>query len=287
MSFETLKSIVQSIPNDSYYSFDMSAVGETLAFSKLPEFVNYMKCNRPLVNTIISTNGVLLDEDMFLALSRAGLDTLQFSFFAENAKDHAYITKTTTFERVSMNLERACLLKRKSNLTKPFIQTFIIESKETAESSQRFLKRWEPLVDKAFIRPLLKRAMDIKGLTPLYDFAPKVERRPCIQPWYSTAITSKGSVLPCYNYHWQEESWDFSLGNITHSSLAEIWDTAPFREFRNKHLHLDFSDLPICQKCISWNDYTDIWERLPEGEWRYSPVRMADFLAPARIQRGG
>ena len=99
MSFDTLKNIVASIPNDPYYSFDISAIGETLQFSHLPEFIAYMKRSKPLVNTIVSTNGLLLSESIFLALARSGLDNLQVSLFAENAEDHETITKTKTFAK--------------------------------------------------------------------------------------------------------------------------------------------------------------------------------------------
>ncbi|MGE4291014.1 MAG: SPASM domain-containing protein [Desulfovibrio sp.] len=287
MDFETLKHIVLSIPNDPYHSFDISAVGETLEFGKLPEFVAYMKRERPLVNTIVSTNGVLLDEKTFLALARAGLDNLQVSFFAENDHDHEFITGTSTFARVSENLERACRLKREHGLRKPFIQTFILESKETAQTTQRFLDRWSPLVDRAFVRPLLKRSMDIKGMTPMYDFTPSAPRRPCMQPWYSTALNSKGEVLPCYGFHWHESTWLTNFGNINDASLAEIWRGKTFQAFRQKHLRLDIDDLPVCKNCISWNDYTNIWEHNPDGSWRPAPLRIADFLTPAGKQRGG
>jgi radical SAM protein with 4Fe4S-binding SPASM domain len=287
MRFETLRRIVDSVPNDPFHSFDISAVGETLEFGKLAEFVAYMKRKRPLVNTIVSTNGVLLDEKTFLALAHAGLDNLQVSFFAENAEDHEFITGTKTFERVAENLERACRLKRQLGLPKPFIQSFVLESRETAPTTQRFVDRWSPLVDKAFVRPLLKRSMDIQGMTPTYEFEPEGPRRPCMQPWYSTALNSKGEVLPCYGFHWHETTWQTNFGNVNDASLTEIWRTEAFRAFREKHLRLDLDDLPVCRKCSSWNDYTDIWARNPDGSWRPAPLRPVDFLRRAPGQRGG
>ena len=71
MDFETLKRIVDAVPNDPYYSFDISAVGETLEFPQLAEFIAYMKREKPLVNTIISTNVMLLTPEMAQALFAA------------------------------------------------------------------------------------------------------------------------------------------------------------------------------------------------------------------------
>jgi len=286
-SFETVRNIVASIPNDPYYSFDISAVGETLEFELLAEFIALMKRERPLVNTIVSTNGVLLSEEIFLGLAKAGLDNLQVSFFAENAEDHQFITGTKTFDRVSENLTRACKTKREKGLTNPFIQTFILESKETQKTVERFLHKWSPLVDKAFARPLLKRSMEIEGMTPLYDFSPTVPRRPCMQPWYSTAINSKGEVLPCYGYHWHQESWTTNFGNINDAPLSDIWKSASFQDFRSRHLKLDLEDLPLCQKCICWNDYTDIWEKVADGSFAPPVLRIRDFFRKAPKNHGG
>jgi len=287
MDIETLMRIVDSVPNDPYYSFDMSAVGETLEFDPLPEFIAYMKRKKPLVNTIVSTNGVLLDERLFTRLVASGLDNLQVSLFAENRDDHAFITGSKTFDRVKANLERAAEVKRRLGARKPFIQTFLLETRETTPSRQRFLDHWTPRVDKAFVRPLLKRGMDIQGLTPLYDFAPARRRRPCMQPWYSTAINSRGEVLPCYSYHWDPTTWGFSLGNIREKPLREIWKGPVFREFRRKHLAVDLDGLPACAKCASWNDYTDIWETEPTGSYKASPLAVRDFFTRVPAQRGG
>ncbi len=287
MSMETLKNLVRSIPNDPFHSFDMSAVGETLEFEEIAEFVAYIKRTKPLVNTIISTNGVLLNEKMFLALAEAGLDNLQVSLFAENADDHQFVTGTSSFERVKENLEAITRLKKSMKLTKPFIQTFILEYEEVQKQIDSFIDRWDGKVDKAFVRPLLKRAMTIEGMTPLYDFSPTCKRRPCMQPWYSTTIDSKGNVKPCYTYHWHSEAWDFSFGNVNDAPLTEIWKSPEFVEFRRKHLAMEFDDLPVCQRCIAWNDYTDVWKENGNGEYAYSPVKLRDFFTRVSESRGG
>lgn len=107
MSMETLERLIDSVPNDPFYSFDMSSIGETLEFDRLPEFISRMKERRPLVNTIVSTNAVLLSEQYFNALIDSGLDSIQFSLYAENAEDHQFITGTKSFERVKNNIIRA------------------------------------------------------------------------------------------------------------------------------------------------------------------------------------
>lgn len=286
MDFGTLKRIVASVPNDPYYSFDISAIGETLVFKPLAEFIAYMKKERPLVNVIISTNALMLNEEVFLKLATSGLDNLQISLYAENAKDHEFITETKTFERVHKNVMAVAKLKKKMGLTKPFIQIFMMGSMETKEREERFIEFWSPHVDKAFIRPIYNLGREIAGMTPAFKKVDWENRYPCITPWYSTAIRSNGDVLPCYMFHWYKETKDVVVGNINQQSLEEIWQGPLFKDFRRSHLKLDFKNYEKCQSCDLWDAYTNVWEKMPSGEFQKSTVKLADYLSAPPEYRG-
>ncbi len=287
MSFETLKNIVACIPNDSYYSFDISAIGETLLFKSLPEFVKYMKQQRPLVNSVISTNGLMLTEEIFRALVDSGLDNLQISLFAQNAKDHEMITGAKSFDRICENIRRAWQIRQELKSDKPYIQTFMMESKESKYTLEAFLEHWSQYVDYAFVRPLYNLGREIDGMTPLHEKTKNENRYPCIQPWYSTAIRSNGDVMPCYIYHWHKETKDEIIGNINEQPLDVIWQSAAFRKFREAHRKLELDDYPVCQRCDLWDAYTNVWERNADGHFAYSRVKLTDFLMHAPSHRGG
>lgn len=287
MTFPTLEKLVESVPNDPYYTFDISAIGETLMFKRLPEFIAHMKKRRPLVNTTISTNALPLTEKMFLALAESGLDTIQFSFFAGNKEDHRYITGSDSFERVADNIRMASRLKKLHGLEKPFIQLFMIESRETRDKAAQFLEEWSPYADKAFVRPMYNLGREIDGMTPIETDALPSTRYPCIMPWYSTAIRSTGDVLPCYMYHWRPESKDLAIGNINAQTLEEIWRSQWFSDFREAHRKVELESYPICKDCNLWAAYTDIWTRQPDGSYRVDPPRLAEFVRPVSSYRGG
>ena len=286
MNFDTLKHLAAGVPNDSYYSFDISAIGETLAFEALPEFIAYMKKEKPLVNTIISTNGILLSEDLFLRLAHSGLDNIQVSLFAENQADHQKITGTRSFEKVKTNLENIGRMKRERGLKKPFIQTFMIECQENRQTSGHFVSYWSQFLDKAFIRPLYNVGREIEGMTPTFQKTPSPMRYPCIMPWYSTAVRSTGEVLPCYVYHWHAQTWDQSIGNINAHTMEEIWQSDAFRKFRAAHLNVQLEDYPVCQKCDVWDAYTNVWEK-KGSRFAYSSVGVRDLFLKAPAYRGG
>lgn len=286
MSLETLKNIVASVPNDAYYSFDISAIGETLQFRRLPEFVAYMKRERPRVNTVVSTNGALLTRDLFVQLAESGLDTLQISLFAENARDHEAITKTKTFAKVTENIRQISHLKKARGLKKPYVQTFMMGARETQERASPFLEYWSRFVDKAFVRPIYDMGVPIEGLTPNFQRAPPRKRYPCIMPWYATAIRSNGDVLHCYMYHWHGDTKEKKVGNINELSLTEIWSSPEFRKFRDAHRNLELDDYPLCKSCDQWSAYTNIWSK-GGPVFSFSPLRLRDFFTASTEQRGG
>jgi radical SAM protein with 4Fe4S-binding SPASM domain len=286
MSFQTLEKIVASIPNDSYRSFDISAIGETLQFSQLPDFIAYMKQKKPLVNTIVSTNGVLLTESLLLRLAEAGLDNLQVSLFAYSPEDHYLITKTHTYEKVCENLRQAGLLKKKLGLKKPYLQTFILEARETLDKVKPFLDYWSQYVDFSFSRPLYNVSRQIEGLTPAFEPTPPSRRYPCIMPWYSAAVRSNGDVLNCYTFHWHKESVNQILGNINDQSLRDIWANPEFQYFRESHMRLALDEFPVCLSCDGWSAYTDIWNK-SNGSYAAPSISIADFIKPSPSHRGG
>lgn len=282
----TLRNIVKSVPNDPFFSFDMSSIGETLEFEALPEFVAFMKAEKPLVNTIVSTNAMLLNKELSVALIESGLDSLQLSLFAENAEDHRFISGTRSFERVRENIIHFGEIRKRMGKRKPFTQVFMLLTKETEAKAESFRQFWSQHVDAAFIRPLSLRDMDIEGLEATYDID-EMARYPCIGPWYSTAIRSNGDVLCCYSFHWHEETKDAMVaGNINESTLAEIWRGEKMTSIREAHLAQDFSKHPHCNRCRNWDNYTDVWFRQKE-RFEYSPVRFQDFFKAPPPYRGG
>lgn len=68
---------------------------------------------------------------------------------------------------------------------------------------------------------------------------------PCAIPIYMITITNQGSVLPCFeDYHQLNQ-----MGNITESSLEEIWNSEKYIVFR-KTIALGLrAKYPVCSTC--------------------------------------
>lgn len=289
MSHDTLAAIVESVPNDPHYSFDISAFGETLLFKPLPDFIAHMKRERPLVNTVVSTNALPLTESMFRRLVEAGLDTLQLSLYAQNPNDYANITgtKPENFAKVTENVRSAAGIRKQMGVSHPFMQAFIFATRETEPTLGAFIDEWSGYVDKAFVRHVYSAGRTIEGMTPLRETKLPAKRYPCVQPWYSTGIDANGDVHFCRMFQWHRESKDMILGNIKSRSLREMWASPEFKAFRDDHLNMRLEKHPVCQKCDSWSNYTNIFDENQDGTYRYDGVGPADFWTVSKTYRGG
>lgn len=292
MSFETFKNIVASIPNDSFYSLDISSIGETLEFKDLPKFIEYAKKNKPLLNVIISTNGVLLDKEMAKQLIASGLDNIQISLMSGNERYHEIITGTKAYSKVKNNIVELWKLKQLLKANKPFVQVFMLEAIETKQYEQQFLDEFSQYSDKAFIRPLYNVGRKISGLTTLKEYEVPKYRYPCVMPWYSTAIRSNGDVLGCYMFHWHPEmSKTMVVGNINKQTLEEIWAGELMQKFRLQHIYRCSNlDNPVCSRCNSWAAYTNIWTEIKDKKGVVSyqvKVQCKDFFKKSDRGRGG
>lgn len=289
MSFETLQAIVASVPNDPHYSFDISAFGETLLFKRLPEFIAYMKKEKPRVNTVVSTNALPLTETMFRGLVEAGLDNLQLSLYAQNREDYARITasRPENFDKVRDNVRNAARIRQELGSKHPFMQAFIFATQETDATIPAFLEEWSSYVDKAFVRHVYTAGRTIEGMTPTRHKSLPEPRYPCVQPWYSTGIDANGDVHVCRMFQWYKDSKDVILGNIKDRSLRELWQTPLFKEFRAKHLAMDLDGYSVCTGCDSWANYTNVFDRQNDGSYRYAGIRLRDFFRTAKDYRGG
>jgi radical SAM protein with 4Fe4S-binding SPASM domain len=246
-----------------------------------------MKEKKPLVNTIISTNGILLTESLFRQLVKSGLDSIQISLYAGDQEEHRHITGTKTYNRVCNNIIMISKIKKELGTQKPFLQTFMMGCKENQDSFDHFIDYWSRYVEKPFIRPIYNLGRPIEGMTPLFNRTATKDRYPCITPWYSTAIRSNGDVLPCYMYHWYKESKDQVIGNINQDSIMDIWRSDKFTMFRQAHLSLQLNDYPLCQKCDLWDAYTNVWSKKRDGIFYYKHASIKDLFIKAPQHRGG
>lgn len=288
MEFSTFVNLVNSIPNDPYYSIDVSAIGETLEYRPLAKCLKYLSRKKPLVKSIISTNAVLLKGRCVDELLTSGLKNIQISLYEGDKDGHEFITQTKAFDRVNENLRYFFKRREELGLTKKdiFIQVFMIGTKENEHRHDDFIEEYSKYSDEAFIRPMYNLGEEIVGMTPHYEETPSENRYPCILPWYATSVRSNGDVLACYAFNWHKAEKDkMVIGNINDNTLQEIYASDKMESFRQAHLSQSLDTNPVCQSCNIWSGYTNIWQK-DNNTFKVKPLKIKDFFTPAPEHRG-
>lgn len=73
----------------------------------------------------------------------------------------------------------------------------------------------------------------------------------CWKMWHSAVITWDGNVVPCCF----DKDAKYVMGSLVNSSLAEVWNNQPYRQFR-KQLLKGRSEIDICTNCT---EGTKVW----------------------------
>ena len=291
MEFETFKKLVASIPNDPYYNVDISAIGESLEYRDLGKCLRYLSEQKSKVNSIISTNAVLLKGKMVDDILTSGLKNIQMSLYDGDKERHQFVTQTKAYDRVVENIKNFYKRREELGLTSDdiFIQVFMLGTKENQHLIEKFHEDFSPYCDKTFVRPIYNMGEEIIGMTPDFEPTPIKNRYPCITPWYSTSVRSNGDVLACYAFNWHKEEKDsMVVGNINEQTLEQIYSSENMQRFREDHLKQNLDPHSVCQKCDLWSAYSNVWDRDDENNYVPSKLTIKDFFTPApNDYRGG
>lgn len=197
------------------------------------------------LKTRFHTNGTLLDEEKAARLLAAGPDLVSFSFDGFSREVYEKIRVGAEFEKTLTNILRLATLRNARGLKKPYIVVEKIrfknmpaplDQRQVAETTQRLLQ--------AGVDEIIEK----KEYTWADESAPETAApRPgavCTFPWYAMVICADGTITPCP----QDFGTCMKLGNVTESTLREIWNGSAYQGLRGK-LTTDLQALPLCRKC--------------------------------------
>jgi radical SAM protein with 4Fe4S-binding SPASM domain len=68
---------------------------------------------------------------------------------------------------------------------------------------------------------------------------------PCFIPSSVLVVTKDGNILPCFEDYFEKNR----MGNVTENSLVEIWNSEPYRDFRERLKKRKRQEFPVCDKC--------------------------------------
>lgn len=179
-------------------------------------------------------------------------DKMSISVDSINEETYRYYRKGGELSKLKKNVREFMQKRNDLKLPNPWVAVQFILMKDNADEIvdtsqiQAFVKVLK--VDDYIIKYFSYRGDDIEEYLPKKNnlrlkLGKENTHKLCTRPWNSTVVLSDGTVLPCcYDY-----SNEWPMGNLNDKTFEEIWNDAPYRDFRSK---LISGKVPkICVNC--------------------------------------
>ena len=217
-------------------------LGEPLLDPKIYDRIE--QCARQGISTLLSTNGVLLDEAATDRLLRSSLEQLTLSTDGARKETFEFYRQGARFEQVRDNFVRFCHAKheRRSRLQ---VVVQLVRLAANAAEVEEFVRFWRavPGVDQVRIKEDETNLMQ-----PQASHDPRDWQHPCHYLWRGPLyVKYNGDVYPCCQSYLLGGR---SVGRIGAQPLAEIWNSEEVRRMRRLHALRRSGEIDICARCL-------------------------------------
>ena len=218
---------------------------------QLPEYVAYAK-NINISYVFITTNGRLATPDRLHTLFDAGLDSIKFSFNAEDRESYKKVCGVDAFDQVLKNLKQAKVCRGTNS--KPAIYASSVFDPSNPEPFYRIKEMIVPFVDEHYpLRLYGKRSLETSSeATDIRPTHPEEMRSlqqmlPCWALFTEPHISVDGQMSVCYCDHDPR----LYVGDLKTTSLKAVWHSEKFVSLRQAHLAKNICGTP-CEQCIAY-----------------------------------
>lgn len=252
MDFFLFKKIVDEASVFGSRSFCLHIFGEPLLAPDLIKMIKYIKDKDGKNVILLTTNGVLLTQELSNKIIESGVDRLIVSVLAANDRTYKSLTQLDYLKKVEDNVENFLSLKRQKRKNKPIVYVRMLKNENTNDEVKLFITKWSArnvMID-------IREAHNYAGKVATNTFKKKTTRRyPCYHLWFSPAVNFDGEVSICC-CDWKREA---VLGDVRKNTLSDIWQSGLIKKYRRFHLEGDYSKIPLCARCDVWATYPDIF----------------------------
>ena len=223
MSIKMVKRIIDEFSLKGGSSIKFVYLGEPLLYPYLGEVIKYAK-DKEIIDTIIATNGNLLNEKNIIELIQSGLDKIIFSVDSIHPRIYRDIRVNGSLSKVLRGLILFQYLRDKLKSKTPEIQIQAISMQQNyMELIFKYYREfYKDFVDRIRISPYCLDYQNKKeiGETPSFH---------CPSPFRRMTVRVNGDISVCCGSRIDSKI----LGNIRKNTLEEIWNSQKFREIRS------------------------------------------------------
>jgi MoaA/NifB/PqqE/SkfB family radical SAM enzyme len=226
----------------------ISGGGEPMLHPKSVELLVYAKKAGCRIGLI--TNGSAFTEAKSLALLEAGVDMIEFSVDACDAKTYAAVRTGLKWERLLRNARRMLNIRNKLGSPSKIIASGVNQVGVDIDAVERFWRE-DIGVDNFIRRKFLTWGQNTSlDNSRSADATPYINTQavPCPFIFERLNIDSRGNVMVC-GY---DIAANTSMGMVGRQTIKEIWHGEGFRHYRDMHLARRGGEIPMCATCPDW-----------------------------------
>jgi len=277
MDFDLYTKLVDECAAGGVYSLRLSYRGEAFLHPKVVDACRYAK-QRGIKEVSSLTNGVRLDEAMFVAMMEAGLDWLTISIDGLG-ETYEQIRRPAKFDRAVEKITAYARIKREAGRLKPVVKIqSILPAIE--DDPQAFYNVFAPISDMVSANPLIDFMADIKASPKVSDFS-------CPQIYQRLTIGADGLAMMCAN----DEKGEHIVGDANKQTIHEIWHGEAMRQVRDIHSrHQGCAEIHPCNSCyLPMATEASVIEvdgrSVVSDKYVAGPQKLVQLKSPPRKQR--
>ncbi len=245
MSDKLFDTVSSQLRDNGVKQITLQFYGEPLLDKKIFSRIEVLEKYK--MSVCINTNASLLDQHNGRNLIETGLDRLNISFDGYSRETYNKIRINLDYDKVINNIREFIALKKKLGAGPKTKITFVCLKENIAEIKP-FIKYWQNKVNNIDISLARNWAgqMQINGWEVIHR---DVNRNPCKSLWKELIITQSGKVLMCCD--------DFDaknpMGDLNQESLAVIWNSEKYKNYRRLHHEGQRKQISFCKKCKKYS----------------------------------
>ena len=240
LSIKTFKRIIDECVKYNCPSICMNNINEPLLDKDIYKKIK-IASEKGIVDIQMNTNATIMDEESSRNILKSGLTRLLIGFDGFGKEEYEKIRIGANYDTVMSNVTKFLKLKKQMRAKLPLVRISLVHMEENDKNVEEFLEYWIPKVDYVSIQRMLDINKEID------DGEIKDKNNICTSPWERLVVQGDGTVLPCCCHF----AKPLAVGNIHESSLYEIWNSDEMKLLRQKHKEHDYSDLPVCRRCLN------------------------------------
>lgn len=243
MDFGLYRNLIDQAVEIGVKAVKLNWMGEPTLHKRLPDMVKYAK-EKGILDVLINTNAVLLDEKLAAELIESGLDKLLFSFDSPFKEDYERIRVGADFEKVLENIKNVKRIRNELGIDTPLTRASMVIMKENAGQFNDFVELFRDIVD-IVARGECTNEQGLVGEERKAARREKLQSFACAQLWQRMFVTWNGKVVVCC----ADVKMGYVVGDAAVERLKDIWRNEKYRYIREKHKSGEYNDIPICAVC--------------------------------------